>query len=217
LLNPGQRSSLALQSQLIEESRRYNGLDLPPEISRPIQLLKISNRGAAPRRPGQATPADQLATKPTVNTARASIARRQERRRLPQLDQLEQIIDHSRDPQALADGLGRPDSVGKPMKQDYAKLAQLMNEARWNWATRMPGACARRLRHDAGAVLQARPAPVEPRWSHVRAAAIPCSPVHRALVHQLRQLGVSLLHRFAHAVPAGPASGGGASACGSRE
>ena len=44
------------------------------------------------------------------------------------LDQLEQIIDHSRDPRALAEAWAGWHSVGKPMKQDYARLAQLMDE-----------------------------------------------------------------------------------------
>ncbi len=40
-------------------------------------------------------------------------------------------------------------------------------------------------------------------------AGVPVAQLHRALIHQLRQPGVILLHRLAHAVPAGPGLGQG--------
>ena len=120
---------LALQSQLIEESKKYNGIGLPPEIARSIQLLKISNPVPAPTNPAKRAELTQLATRldgeygagkycPPGKSGDDCL----------NLDQLEQIIDHSRDPQALAAAWAGWHSVGKPMKQDYARLAQLMDE-----------------------------------------------------------------------------------------
>lgn len=120
---------LALQSALIEESKKYNGLDLPPEIARPILLLKISNAVPAPSDAAKRGELTRLASKldgeygagkycPPGKSGDDCL----------NLDQLEQIIDHSRDPQALAEAWAGWHSVGKPMKQDYARLAQLMDE-----------------------------------------------------------------------------------------
>jgi peptidyl-dipeptidase A len=124
----GERA-LALQSQLIEESKKYRGLDLPPATARPIQLLKISNPVPAPTDPLKRGELTRLAARldgeygagkycPPGKSGEDCL----------NLDQLEQIIDHSRDPQALAQAWAGWHSVGKPMKQDYARLAQLMDE-----------------------------------------------------------------------------------------
>jgi len=120
---------LALQSGLIEEAKKFNGMELPAETARTIQLLKISNPVPAPTDPAKRAALAALATKldgeygagkycPPGKSGEDCL----------NLDQLEQIIDHSRDPKALAEAWAGWHSVGKPMKQDYAKLAQLMDE-----------------------------------------------------------------------------------------
>jgi peptidyl-dipeptidase A len=124
----GERA-LALQSQLIEDSKKFNGLELPADVSRQILLLKISNAVPAPTDPAKRAELAQIATKldgeygagkycPPGKSGDDCL----------NLDQLEEVIDHSRDPKALAEAWAGWHTVGKPMKQDYAKLAQLMNE-----------------------------------------------------------------------------------------
>ncbi|HWY25237.1 MAG TPA: M2 family metallopeptidase, partial [Nevskia sp.] len=55
--------SLALQSALIEESKKFNGLALPPETARAIQLLRISNPVPAPSNAGKRGELTRLSTK----------------------------------------------------------------------------------------------------------------------------------------------------------
>jgi peptidyl-dipeptidase A len=122
--------ALALQSQLIEESKKFSGLGgLPPDAARSIALLKIGNPVPAPTDPEKRAALTQLATKldgeygagkwcPPGKSGDDCMT----------LDRIEQIIDHSRDPKALAEAWAGWHSVGKPMKQDYTRLAQLMDE-----------------------------------------------------------------------------------------
>jgi peptidyl-dipeptidase A len=121
--------ALALQSGLIESSKKFQGLDLPPDIARQMLLLKISNAVPAPTDPAKRAELTRLATKldgeygagkwcPPGKSGDDCL----------NLDQLEQIVNHSRDPKALAEAWAGWHSVGKPMKQDYTRLAQLMDE-----------------------------------------------------------------------------------------
>ncbi|MBW8811213.1 MAG: M2 family metallopeptidase, partial [Lysobacter sp.] len=120
---------LALQSTLIDESKKFNGVEMPAETKRAIELIKTGNPVPAPSDATKRSELSALATKldgeygagkwcPPGKSGDDCMT----------LDQIEQIVDHWRDPKALAEAWAGWHSVGKPMKQDYARLAQLMDE-----------------------------------------------------------------------------------------
>ncbi|MDB5985574.1 MAG: peptidase [Nevskia sp.] len=131
LLNAkGGERALTLQSQQIEQAKAFVGLaDLAPEVARQLTLIKISSAIPPPSDPAQRAQLAALGTKLDGEYGAGKYCPPgKSGADCMNLDQLEQIIDHSRDPKALADAWAGWHSVGKPMREDYSKFAGLMNE-----------------------------------------------------------------------------------------
>ncbi len=121
---------LALQSQQIEQAKAFVGLaDLTPEVARELTLIKISSPIPPPSDAAKRAELAALATKldgeygagkycPPGKSGADCL----------NLDQLEKVLDHSRDPKALAEAWAGWHSVGAPMREDYGRFAGLMNE-----------------------------------------------------------------------------------------
>ncbi|MDR3418856.1 MAG: M2 family metallopeptidase, partial [Nevskia sp.] len=120
---------LALRTQLVEEAKKFNGADLPPELARAILLLKISNPVPAPADARKRAELTRLSTRLEAEYGAGRYCPPgRSGEDCQHLDQLEDVLDHSRDPKALDEAWAGWHTVGRPMKQEYAQMAQLMNE-----------------------------------------------------------------------------------------
>jgi peptidyl-dipeptidase A len=118
---------LGLQSQQIDGAKRFNGVaGLAPDVARQLQLIKTSSALPPPSDPRRRQELSQLGTKLDAEYGAGKYC--------PpgggecrNLDQLEAILDHSRDPKELADAWAGWHSIARPMKADYARFVDLMN------------------------------------------------------------------------------------------
>lgn len=118
---------LALLSRQIEDSKKYKDLKLPPEVARQLLLVRISSAVPAPSAPAKRAELAQLATKLDGEYGAGKYCP-PGKKECQNLDQLEEIINHSRDPAALAEAWAGWHSIGRPMRSDYVHFAELMND-----------------------------------------------------------------------------------------
>ncbi len=119
---------LAATADLAAEAARFSGLDLPEEVARKIHLLKISLALAAPR------DADKQKELAGISAALSSAygsgryCPHGEERTCLSLDDLESVMDTSRDPEELLEAWQGWRTVSPPMKGRYARFVELANE-----------------------------------------------------------------------------------------
>ena len=119
---------IARQTELIEEARRFEGLKLPPDAARKLMLLKLSI--------GLPAPADAKLRAETTEKAAELDAAYGKGKWCPDgdpehcmgVDEIGVKMAQSRDPKELAAMWEGWHAVGKPMRGDYARLAELSNK-----------------------------------------------------------------------------------------
>ncbi len=119
---------IARQTELIEQARRFEGLKLPPDAARKLMLLKLSI--------GLPAPADAKLRAETTQKAAELDAAYGKGKWCPDadpehcmgVDEIGVKMAQSRDPKELAAMWAGWHAVGKPMRGDYARLAELSNK-----------------------------------------------------------------------------------------
>jgi len=131
--------TIALATQLIQESHRFDSIQLPPDMTRKILLLRLSLDLPAPSDPklreeltntvasmsgdygkGKFCPPDVSPTTPTPDDPNASHCMGQ--------DETEVFFATTRDPKALANAWAGWHQIGAPMRQRYARFVELSNQ-----------------------------------------------------------------------------------------
>jgi peptidyl-dipeptidase A len=114
------------------EAKRFNDVDLPEELRRKIELIKLGLNLPAPDRPGAATELAELETRMSSTYATGKIALDGEE--VPRVD-LEEMMGTVRDPEKLREMWAKwrevpiaDNDAGTTMKQDYAAMVELGNE-----------------------------------------------------------------------------------------
>ncbi len=125
---------LEFQSRTIEEARRYNEVQgLTPDTARSLLLIKLGSAMPAPKDAGKRTELAKIATKMEANYGSAKWCSKDaagNERCLP-LQDIEKIIDNtdfSHNPKAIADAWAGWHATSKPIRQDYQRFVELMNE-----------------------------------------------------------------------------------------
>jgi len=122
----GERA-LALQSQQIDEAKHFNGVaGLTPDVARQLLLIRTSSSLPPPSDPLRRQELSQLATKLDAEYGAGKYCP-PGGGECKNLDQLEAVLDHSRDPKELADAWAGWHLIAKPMKSDYVRFVDLMN------------------------------------------------------------------------------------------
>ncbi len=119
--------SLARQSQQIEESKQFTGLDLPQNTARPMLMIKTSNPMPAPSDPAKRAELAALATRLDQEYGAGKYCPPGKSECL-NIEQLSDIVDHSHDQKALAQAWTEWHSISRPMRGDYTRMVGLMNE-----------------------------------------------------------------------------------------
>jgi peptidyl-dipeptidase A len=119
---------IARQTALIYEARKFDGLPLPPDARRKLLLLKLGISLAAPQDPALRAETTQKAAGLDAAYGRGKYYPDANPDHCLGIDELDVKMAQSRDPKELAALWAGWHAVGKPMRGDYARLAELSNQ-----------------------------------------------------------------------------------------
>jgi len=119
---------IARQTELINEAKKFDGLQLPQDVARKFRLLKLSIGLPAPSDPTLREEATQKAAQLDAAYGRGRYCPDADQSHCLGIDDLDVKMAVSRDPQELARYWAGWHAVGKPMRADYARLAELSNK-----------------------------------------------------------------------------------------
>ena len=116
----------AATTELIEQSKRFDGLSLPPELARKFMLLRLSLTAPAPKDPALRKEMTQIAASLDADYGKGKYCRKPDD--CLDITAIERIMGDSRDPNELKDVWVGWHKVGAPMRQRYARFVQLSNQ-----------------------------------------------------------------------------------------
>jgi peptidyl-dipeptidase A len=112
----------------IEESRRFDGQTLKPETARAIQLLRLSTAMPAPNDPAKLAELTAIAARMKAMYGAGTYCRQGDKTQCRQLDGLEAVLKTSRDYDEQLDAWTGWHATTMPMRKDYARFVELVNE-----------------------------------------------------------------------------------------
>ena len=119
---------IARQTELIYEARKFDGLALPPDAARKLLLLKLGIGLPAPLDPALRAETTQKAAQLDAAYGRGKYCPDSNLDHCLGIDEINLKMAQSRDPKELATLWTGWHQVGKPMRSDYARLAELSNQ-----------------------------------------------------------------------------------------
>ena len=120
---------LAQLNRWIAQSRRYQSQALKPETARALKLLKLWTAMPAPRDPEKLEELTQLATRMEgMYGAGRYCTGEGSTRTCRDIGQLSEVLARSRDYDAQRDAWQGWHTIGIPMRKDYTRFVQLVNE-----------------------------------------------------------------------------------------
>ena len=123
----------AATTELVEQAKRFEGLQLPPELARKFKLLKLFLVAPAPKDPTLRREMTQIASSLESDYGKGKYCRSSQDANPSNNDCLditaiEGIMTTSRDPKELLDVWTGWHKVGAPMRQRYARFVELSNQ-----------------------------------------------------------------------------------------
>jgi peptidyl-dipeptidase A len=123
--------SVAVQ-RLATEATRFSDLDLPDELARKFQLLKLSLAAPPPADPDKAEELTKISVSLEADYGKGTYCRPAKsdggKEECLQINELSRIMAESRDPQELAEVWAGWHAIAPPMKNRYARFVELSNE-----------------------------------------------------------------------------------------
>jgi peptidyl-dipeptidase A len=118
----------AKTAELAAQSRRFDGLPLPPDVARKIRLLKQSVDIPAPRDHAESAELAQINASLQSDYGKGKWCPDGPQGKCLSLDDMSDIMATSRDPQELLRVWQGWHSIAPPMRQRYTRMVQLGNE-----------------------------------------------------------------------------------------
>ena len=113
----------------IEQSRRFDGQQLSPDTARAIKLLKLMTAMPAPRDPEKLAELTRIATRMEGMYGAGSYCTGEgEAKVCRDIGQLSEVLAKSRDYDAQLDAWQGWHSISVPMRKDYTRFVELVNE-----------------------------------------------------------------------------------------
>ena len=113
----------------IDQSRKFEGQPMSAETARAMVLLKLGNPLPPPNDPKDLAELTKIAAKMEGDYGAGTYCTKQgDARHCRQLGELEDVLRTSRDYDAQLDAWAGWHTVGKPMRKDYQRFAELANE-----------------------------------------------------------------------------------------
>ncbi len=116
----------AVTTQLLEESRKFDGLSMPPALARKFMLLKLALVAPAPHDAALRKEMTQIASSLDGDYGKGKYCRTADD--CLDITAIEKIMDENHDPKQLEDVWVGWHKVGAPMRQRYARFVELSNQ-----------------------------------------------------------------------------------------
>ena len=116
----------ALVTELVEQAKRFDGLQLPPALARKFLLLKLGLTAPAPKDPALRKEMTQIASSLDGDYGKGKYCRKPDD--CLDITAIEKIMEESRDPNELKDVWLGWHRVGAPMRQRYSRFVELSNQ-----------------------------------------------------------------------------------------
>jgi len=119
---------IAATTQLAEQSRRFDGLQLSPDVARKMKLLKLSLTLPAPKDEKERTEVTKLAASLEGAYGKGKYCPDGDKGKCLSLGDMEEIMGTSRDPEELKKIWLGWHQVSPPYRKDYARFVELSNK-----------------------------------------------------------------------------------------
>ncbi|HTS79769.1 MAG TPA: M2 family metallopeptidase [Myxococcaceae bacterium] len=119
---------LAYVRQALDQAKRFDGLPLDADTARMIHLLRVNNTLLAPADPAHRAELTELAARMEGTYGAGKDCGPDGKGRCRDLQALEQVMDRSRDPQALLDAWTGWHRVGRQIRPMYERFVTLATE-----------------------------------------------------------------------------------------
>ncbi len=116
----------AAVTELVEKAKRFEGLDLPPELARKFKLLKLSLSAPAPKDPALRREMTRIAASLSADYGKGKYCRASGD--CLDITAIERAMTNSRDPKELEDLWAGWRKIAPPMRERYARFVDLSNE-----------------------------------------------------------------------------------------
>ena len=124
----------AVTTELVEQARRFEGLNMPPELARKFMLLKLALTAPAPKDPALRKEMTQIGVSLDADYGKGKYCRKPDD--CLDITAIERIMGESREPNDLKDLWVGWHKVGAPMRQRYARFVELSNQGARELAAR---------------------------------------------------------------------------------
>jgi peptidyl-dipeptidase A len=119
---------IAATTELAEQARRYENLDLSPEARRKLKLLKLSLTLPAPKDPAERTELTKIAAAMEGDYGKGKYCPEGDKGKCLSLPDLEEIMANSRDPEELKRVWIGWHQIAVPIRKDYVRFVELSNK-----------------------------------------------------------------------------------------
>ena len=116
----------AVTTDLVEQAKRFDGLQLPPELARKFLLLKLSLTAPAPKDPALRKEMTQIAASLESDYGKGKYC--DASGKCLDITAIEKIMAENRDPNRLKDLWLGWHSIGAPMRKRYLRFVALSNQ-----------------------------------------------------------------------------------------
>ncbi len=116
--------------ELVKESKRFDGVELPAELARKMKLLKLSLTMAAPADPKESEELTRIAAgmEGAYGKGRACPEGEKDPSKCLDINQVTRVMADSRSPAELLSVWRGWHAVGAPMRKDYQRFVELSNK-----------------------------------------------------------------------------------------
>ena len=125
----GNERYLTQLNSWIEQAKKFEGQQMSPETARAIQLLKLATAMPAPKDPAKLAELTQIATRMEGTYGAGTYCTGEgDAKKCRQLGELEDVLRSSRDYDAQLDAWQGWHTIAQPMRKDYTRFVELVNE-----------------------------------------------------------------------------------------
>ena len=119
---------IAATTELAEQSRKYENVDLSPEGKRKLKLLKLSLTLPAPKDPAERGELTKLTASMEGEYGKGKYCPDGDKGKCLSLPDLEEIINNSRDPEELKKAWAGWHQIAIPIRKEYVRFVELSNK-----------------------------------------------------------------------------------------
>jgi peptidyl-dipeptidase A len=119
---------IAATTEFAEQSKRFDGVDLPADLQRKMKLLKLSLTLPAPSDPRERAELTAIAARMEGDYGKGKYCPDGEKGKCLSLSDLEDIMTNSRDPEELKKAWLGWHQISVPIRKDYVRFVELSNK-----------------------------------------------------------------------------------------